>query len=170
MVNEDNHNHFCIYCGAKIDSNQNFCSECGKPIFKKEPVIEAVPKEYDLKITELEHEYDIKQKRACELVEKEFDPNHFAYERFSSAITKSNNLFDIQAGIARKMLELDPSKNPFVIKELDGKIKTLETFIDKMEDLTNELIIHLSSNKKDNDDINDLFKDMDDLINSVKDY
>ena len=62
------------------------------------------------------------------------------------------------------------SKNPFVIKELDGKIKTLETFIDKMEDLTNELIIHLSSNKKDNDDINDLFKDMDDLINSVKDY
>ena len=39
-----------------------------------------------------------------------------------------------------------------------------------MEDLTNELIIHLSSNKKDNDDINDLFKDMDDLINSVKDY
>ena len=65
---------------------------------------------------------------------------------------------------------MDPSKNPFVIKELDGKIKTLETFIDKMEDLTNELIIHLSSNKKDNDDINDLFKDMDDLINSVKDY
>jgi hypothetical protein len=39
-----------------------------------------------------------------------------------------------------------------------------------MEELINELVIQLSSNKKDNDDINDLFKDMDDLIDSVKDY
>lgn len=170
MVSEDNHNHFCIYCGARIKPNQNFCSECGKAVYRQEPVVEEIPSEYDSKITQLEQEYDIKQKRARELVEKEFDSNHFTYERFNESITKSNNLFDIQVGIARKMLELDPSKNPFVIRELDGKIKTLEAFIDKMEELTNELIIHLSSNKKDNDDINNLFKDMDDLINSVKDY
>ena len=39
-----------------------------------------------------------------------------------------------------------------------------------MEDLINELVIQLSSNKQDNDDINNLFRDMDDLIDSVKDY
>lgn len=39
-----------------------------------------------------------------------------------------------------------------------------------MEDLINELVIQLSSNKKDNEDINNLFNEMDDLIDSVKDY
>ena len=39
MSIEDNHNHFCIYCGAKIDFDQNFCSECGKPVYRKEPEV-----------------------------------------------------------------------------------------------------------------------------------
>ena len=55
-------------------------------------------------------------------------------------------------------------------KELENKLKTLQVFIDKMEDLINELIIHMGSNKEDDTDINNLFKDMDDLIDSVKDY
>lgn len=170
MASVDNHNHFCIYCGARIGPKQNFCTECGKAVFRQEPIVEIVPSEYDLKITELEQEYNIKQNKARELVDKLFDHDHLSYERFTNSISKSNDLFDIQVGIARKMVELDPSKKPFVIKELDGKIKTLETFIDKMEDLINELIIHMSSNKKDNDDINSLFDEMDDLIDSVKDY
>jgi hypothetical protein len=68
------------------------------------------------------------------------------------------------------MAEMDVDDNPFIVKEMEAKLKTLQTFVDKMEDLTNELIIHLSSNEKDNDDINCLFNDMDDLIDSVKDY
>lgn len=176
MSSQDNHNHFCIYCGARIDGNENFCSECGRPIYKEEPkvpeeqVIKKAPSEYDSKITKLEQEYNIKQKKATELVEKLFDHDHLTYERFTTSITKSNNLFSIQVDIARKMDEMDAYENPFVIKELDAKMTTLETFIDKMEDLINELIIHMSSNKKDNDDINNLFNDMDDLIDSVKDY
>ena len=170
MSFEDNHNHFCIYCGASIDANQNFCSECGKPIFREEPVVKKVPSQYDSKITELEQEYNLKQAKASELVAKLFDPNHMAYERFTTSITKSNNLFSIQVDVARKMAELDTSESPFVVRELDAKIETLQAFIDKMEDLTNELIIHMSSNKKDNDDIHNLFNDMDDLIDSVKDY
>ena len=67
------------------------------------------------------------------------------------------------------MLELDENNN-LVEGELENKIRTLNTFVDKMEDLIDELVIHLSSNKKDDEDINNLFKDMDDLINSVKDY
>lgn len=170
MTIEDTHTHFCIYCGARIDPGQNFCAECGKPVYREESAVKKAPSKYDAKIDELEKEYNIKQSRATELVEKLFDPNHMAYERFSASITKSNNLFDIQVGIARKMAEIDANDNPFVVKEMEGKLNTLQTFIDKMDDLTNELIIHLSSNKKDNDDINNLFNDMDDLIDSVKDY
>ena len=170
MPVEDNHNHFCIYCGAKIDFGQNFCSECGRPVYKQEYEVKRVPSEYETKIAELEKEYEVKQSRAKELVEKIFDPDHMAYSKFTSSINKSNNLFSTQVGIAKKMSELNTEENPFVEKELANKIHTLETFIDKMEDLINELIIHMGSNKEDSHDIDSLFQDMDDLIDSVKDY
>lgn len=170
MTLDDNYTHFCIYCGTKLDAGQNFCAECGKPVYRQDPVIKKEPSKYFLKIEELEKEYNLKQSRATELVGKLFEPDHLAYERFNASIKKSNNLFDIQVGIAKKMAEIDANDNPFVLKEMEGKLNTLQAFIDKMDDLTNELIIHLSSNKKDNDDINSLFKDMDDLIDSVKDY
>ena len=103
-------------------------------------------------------------------MDKLFDPNHMAHEKFSSSINRSNQLFTNQLEVTKKMIELNVDSNPIVEKEIDNKIAILETFIDKMDDLINELVIHLSSNKKDNDDINSLFNDMDDLINSVKDY
>ncbi|MBE6489532.1 MAG: zinc ribbon domain-containing protein [Methanobrevibacter sp.] len=167
---EDNHNHFCIYCGARIDAGQNFCSECGKPVFRNEVKVKIIPSKYNDKISQLEQDYDLKQSRAKELVEKLFDPNHLAYEKFMNSINKSNNLFSTQLDIAKKMAEMDLNENPFVEKEIEKKLKTLQDFIDKMEDLINELIIHMGSNKEDDTDINNLFKDMDDLIDSVKDY
>lgn len=170
MSIEDNHNHFCIYCGAPIEYGQNFCSECGKPVYNNEPEVKRVPSEYENKIDELENEYDIKQAKAKELVEKIFDPDHMAYGKFTSSINKSNNLFSTQIDIAKKMAEMDMDESPFVEKELKNKLVTLQTFIDKMEDLINELIIHMGSNKEDSEDINNLFNDMDDLIDSVKDY
>lgn len=170
MAIDDDHTHFCIYCGARIEPGQNFCAECGKPVYREKATVKKEPSKYYAKIEELEMEYNDKQSKAKELVEKLFEPNHMAYERFSASINKSNNLFDIQVGIAKKMAEMDFDDNPFVVKEMDAKLQTLQAFIDKMEDLTSELVIHLSSNKKDNDDINNLFKDMDDLIDSVKDY
>ena len=166
----DDHNHFCIYCGAKLEPNQKFCTQCGKQVFRVQKIKKVVPSKYDEIIEDIEKDYNFKQKRAKELVEKLFDPNHMAYNKFSSSINKSNQLFANQLEVTRKMVELDTDNNELVEKEIDSKIKTLETFVDKMEDLINELVIHLSSNEKDNDDINNLFNDMDDLIHSVKDY
>ena len=39
-----------------------------------------------------------------------------------------------------------------------------------MNDLIDGMVIRLSSNEHDIEDINNLFEDMDDLIDSVKDY
>ena len=166
----DDHNHFCIYCGARLEPNQKFCIQCGKQVFHAKKIKKVVPSKYDEILDNIEKDYDFKQKRAKELVEKLFDPNHMAYNKFSSSINKSNQLFENQLEVTRKMVELDTDNNELVEKEIDNKIRTLETFVDKIEDLINELVIHLSSNEKDNDDINNLFNDMDDLIHSVKDY
>lgn len=170
MTIDENHNHFCIYCGSKLEPNQKFCTQCGRQVFHEEEVVEEVPSKYDEIIDNLEKDYYIKQKRATELVEKLFNPSDMTYNKFSSSIKKSNQLFANQLEVTKKMAELDTDNNELVEKEIEAKIKTLQTFIDKMEDLINELVIHLSTNKKDNDDINNLFNDMDDLIHSVKDY
>ena len=169
MTFEDNCNHFCIYCGAKIDSGQNFCIKCGKPVFREKKLNEVVKPRYVKIIDDLDSEYNKKQNKAKELAEKLSSSGHI-YDRFTSSITKSNQLFYNQLQITRKMVELDWDNNELLQRETDNKIKTLRAFIDKMENLMDELVIHLSSNKKDNDDINNLFKDMGDLIRSVKDY
>ena len=165
----ENHNHFCIYCGASLDSNQHFCTQCGKEVYH-DPDEEAIKVEskYKTKIDEIEQEYNSKQEKATELVEKIFDPTHMSYSKFTNAIKQSNQLFANQLKITQRMMELE--SNEVVDGEIEKKIKILNTFIDKMEDLINELVIQLSSNKNDNDDINDLFNDLDDLIGSVKDY
>ena len=168
---EDDHNHFCIYCGEPLEPGQNFCSQCGREVYR-EFKVEVVrnPSKYELKIDEIKQEYDSKQAKAFELVEKSFDPSHLSYSKFSEAIKKSNRLFESQLEVTREMLKVDDDDSIIVKRELENKIRILETFIDKIEDLINELVIHLSSNKRDNEDIDNLFHDMDDLIDSVKDY
>ena len=169
MTLEDNHNHFCIYCGAKIETNQHFCIQCGKEIYH-DPKEEAVkvPSKYKPEIDKIEEEYNSKQEKATELVEKLFDPTHMSYSKFTNAIKRSNQLFANQLKITQRMMELD--SNDVVDGEIENKINTLNAFVDKMEELINELVIQLSSNKEDNDELNSLFNDMDDLIDSVKDY
>lgn len=165
---EDNHNHFCIYCGARLVPNQHFCSQCGKEVYHDPAPSIKASSIYEAKIKKIEQEYDSKQVKAKELVDKLFDPSHMSYSKFASAIEKSNQLFANQLKITQKMMELDSSD--VVNRQIEDKINVLNAFVDKMEDLINELVIQLSSNKHDNDDINNLFNDMDDLIDSVKDY
>ncbi|MBQ2666469.1 MAG: hypothetical protein IJF99_06800 [Methanobrevibacter sp.] len=149
--------------------NQHFCSQCGREVYH-DPNEETVkvPSKFESQVNEIEQEYNSKQAKATELVGKLFDPTHMSYSKFTNAIKKSNQLFANQLKITQRMMELE--SNEVVEAEIEKKIVTLNTFVDKMEDLINELVIQLSSNKDDNDDINDLFKDMDDLIGSVKDY
>jgi hypothetical protein len=165
----DDKNHFCIYCGARLEEHQNFCIQCGKKVVQDETPVKVNVSKYVDEVDRLEQEYNIKQSRATELVNKLFDPNHMSYDKFSSAITRSNQLFANQVIIARKMLEFD-DETQIIEHEIVNKIKTLNSFIDKMGNLTDELVIQMSSNKEDNEEIENLFDEMDDLINSVKDY
>ena len=171
----DNHNNFCIYCGAKLVPNQHFCSKCGKKVYSDEVIsqpgdVTQSKTGYGDEISKIENEYNLKQSQASELVDKLFTPSDMAYEKFTSAIKKSNQIFNNQLSVVKKMDELDFDGNELVEKEIESKLKTLDKFIDKIDSLINELVIHISSNKKDDDEVNNLFEDMDDLIDSVKNY
>ena len=170
MTLEDDHNHFCIYCGAKLVHNQHFCSQCGKEVYHKvKPRVMKTQSKYESEVNEIEEKYNSKQSKALQLLEKLFDPSHMSYSKFTNAIKKSNQLFYNQLQITRRMIELD-NYNELVESQIKVKIETLNEFIDKMDNLVNELVIQLSSNKEDNEAVNNLFDDIDDLIDSVKDY
>jgi hypothetical protein len=46
----------------------------------------------------------------------------------------------------------------------------MKTIINQIEDLTNELVINISSSDNSDDDVKNLLEDMENLIGSVKDY
>ena len=76
----------------------------------------------------------------------------------------------MEADSALNITRLAAEDTPRVDEEIEHKIETLKSLIDQIEDLTNELVINISSDSKSNDDVKDLIDDMENLIESVKEY
>lgn len=167
---DNNHNHFCIYCGSKLMPNQSFCSKCGREVYNHQPQINSVYSSQNDKLKKIEHEYNSKQGKAMQLIGNFLSQDPVEYGKFESTIKKSNQLFSNQLFVVKKMMELDMDDNELLKQEIDNKIDVLDSFNDKLEELINELVIKISSNKNDDEEINNLFNDMDELIDSVKKY
>ena len=69
------------------------------------------------------------------------------------------------------MIELSDEYSDKIAEELKNKINVLQEIIGKMNDLQSELIISISNADDDGDEeIKNLIDEMNELINSVKDY
>lgn len=164
--------NYCINCGSKLALNDNFCPNCGTRVGESdsfEPIQDNdFFLKYKIKIEKLNNEYDMKVAKASELIKKEFGLSEISYNNFISTINNSNNVFYNNVEVARNIIELASKPSNRIQKELDGKINTLNEIISKFDDFTDELIIHISDKSK--KEVNDLTKELDDLIDSVKDY
>ena len=127
-------------------------------------------KKYADEIEELKATYDSKESAVRKLIEKRFEPPQMTYERFMTIIDKSHDLFYHEAESALNITRLAVEDTPRVKNELENKINTLKSIIDQIEDLTNELVINISSDDKSDDDVKNLVDEMENLIDSVKDY
>ena len=121
-----------------------------------------------LKIENLKDEYDLKVSKAIELIQKEFDPSEISYNDFISTLNNSNNIFYNNVEVALDIIELSSNPSVKIKNELDNKINTLNEIIDKLEDFIDELIIHIAEGSE--KEVKNLTKELDDLIDSVKDY
>ena len=90
------------------------------------------------------------------------------YTRFIGVVDKSTKMFNTQVDSAMTMINLASEYSPKIENEVNSKIGIMEIIIDKLDDLTNELV--LTMEKSSDEDVNNLFEDMSDLINSVNDY
>lgn len=166
-------NNFCMQCGYKLSPGDVFCANCGVKIPQEEkpkaPVENPFSK-YKQQILNLKELFEIKESRVNELLEKLFSPGELSYDYFISTINESSKLFYENTKISLKIIDLASEFSSVIEDELKNKIEVLKSILDKMDDLINELIIHVSTDKEDKDEIKSLMEDMEHLIDSVKDY
>ena len=127
-------------------------------------------KQYEVEINNLKVLFEVKEDVARQLVAKKFKPPQITYDRFILMIDKCNDLFYSQADTALNIINLAAEDTPRIRKEVENKIDSMKRIIDQIEDLTNELVINISTDSDSKQEVQVLLDDMEDLIGSVKDY
>ena len=127
-------------------------------------------KRYEKEISNLKVLFNVKEKVVRELIEKRFEPPQITYDKFMSSIDNCHKLFYAQSDAASNIIDLAVEDTPRVQDEIKGKIDAMKKIIDQIADLTNELVINISSSGESTDEVKNLLDDMENLIESVKDY
>lgn len=163
--------NFCMNCGYKLEPSDKFCPNCGIKVghLAEEKISDKdFFLKYRIKIDNLKEDYDGKVSKALELIKKEFDPSEMSYNNFISTINESNNVFYNNVEVAMSIIELASEPSVKIKRELDSKIDNLKLIIEKLKEFIDELICNISD--KSERDVMNLTSELDDLIDSVKDY
>ena len=145
-----------------------------KPVEKTNKISdsEIIPefKGYNDKIIELKDTFDKKEDNITNLINNRFAKGELTYDRFNSVINNCHKIFYHHADSATSIIHLAPEYSERLDESIKGKISILESLNGEMNNLIEELIIHDGDDKKSDEDLKELFSNMDNLINSVKDY
>ena len=190
--------NFCIYCGFKLFPEDHFCPNCGKKLdeadVKPNNTFNTTKSNttsntrsttttttsstasqnysyYKKQVEELKKTYETKEEKVLELLEKKFPNGQMTYGRFRGEVDVCRVNFFKEAESAENMINLSDEYSEKIADALKEKISTLQSIVAKMNDLQSELIISISNGDDgSNEEIDNLIKEMNDLIDSVKDY
>lgn len=127
-------------------------------------------KKYEKEINNLKVLFNVKQEVVRDLIKKRFEPPQITYDKFINTIDKSQKLFNTQAESAMNIINLAVEDTPRIESELDSKIDSMKKIINQIEELTNELVININSTEESSGEVKILLDDMENLIDSIKDY
>ena len=141
-----------------------------KPV--ENAVVDIIPefKSYKYEIDNLKQAFDKKEDNITGLINKRFESGELSHNRFMSVIDSCHKLFYHQSDSATSIIEMAPEYSERLDETVKDKISIMESINDEINNLIEELIIHDSDNEKSDEDLQELFSNMDNLINSVKDY
>lgn len=186
--------NFCIYCGFKLFPEDHFCPNCGKKLDEADvkpnntfntttrnttsttttTTSNTTSKNYSYykkQVEELKKTYETKEEKVLEILEKKFPNGQMTYGRFRGEVDVCRVNFFKEAESAENMINLSDEYSEKIAEALKEKISTLQSIVAKMNDLQSELIISISNGDDgSNEEIDNLIKEMNDLIDSVKDY
>ena len=190
--------NFCIYCGFKLFPEDHFCPNCGKKLDEADEkpnnnfststsnttstssstttatTASTSSQNYSFykkQVEDLKKTYETKEEKVLELLEKKFPNGQMTYGRFRGEVDVCRVNFFKEAEAAENMINLSDGYSEKIADALKEKISTLQSIVAKMNDLQSELIISISNGDDgSNEEIDNLIKEMNDLIDSVKDY
>lgn len=141
-----------------------------KPV--ENAVVDIIPefKPYKAQIDNQKQAFDKKEENITDLINKRFETGELSHNRFISVIDSCHKLFYHQSDSATSIIEMAPEYSERLDETVKDKISIMESINDEMNNLIEELIIHDGDNEKSEEDLKELFANMDNLINSVKDY
>lgn len=123
---------------------------------------------YVLKAKELKKEYDEKELKTKELINAKFIPPQITNDRFMEVVENCSKLFNNQYTSILNIINFTKEDSIRLDEEIDSKINIMESLIEKLDDLSSELVIQMSKTK--NDDIHAVLNDMENLISSINNY
>lgn len=121
----------------------------------KQVIDEQDPSNYD----ELLLLFESKEKIAREMIERKFPAPQLTNSKFNGVLDNCKEVVESQIEILNALTPTEKTKY-----EINSRKKLIKQLINKIDDLTNELILSEENN------IEEVIDDMDNLINSVKDY
>ena len=103
--------------------------------------------------------FNSKEKIAREMIERRFPAPQMTNDKFNTVLDNCKNVVESQIEILNALTPTEKTKY-----EISSRKKLIKQLINKVDDLTNELIL------SEDNDIEDVIEEMDNLINSVKEY
>ena len=152
--------------------NEPIANNTGEESAKSIEISEIIPEfmGYNDKIIDLKDTFKNKEGTIRNLIDTRFKEEELSYDRFKSVIDNCHKIFYHHADSALKIIQLAPEFTERLDESVKGKISILESINDEMNNLIEELIIHDGTDDQSEDDLKELFDNMDNLIGSVKDY
>ncbi|WP_407454524.1 hypothetical protein [Methanobrevibacter sp.] len=126
--------------------------------------------QYRTRLNELKAMYDIKESNARKLIEERFAPPQLTYDRFIANVDNSTKMFKENEDAILNLIELGSTDNSEISKEIASRMSILESLVDKMDGLIDELILSMSKEDKKEKNPTGFMHSMDHLIDSVKEY
>ena len=152
--------------------NEPISNNTGEESSKNIEISEIIPEfiAYNDKIIDLKDTFKNREETIRNIIDERFNQGEMTYDRFKSVIDNCHKIFYHHADSALKIIHLAPEFTERLDESVKGKISILESINDEMNNLIEELIIHDGTDDQSQDDLNELFDNMDNLIDSVKDY
>ena len=126
--------------------------------------------EYERQILKIKQEFSYKKIKATELIEKRFAPPQITYDKFISTVENVDKVFMSESETALDMIRYSNEYSEDMDAQIKIRIKTLKLFSKQIDDLTKELLINMSNDSNSDETIKNLIDQMDNLIDSVKEY
>ena len=179
--------HFCPNCGMKLDEaevkpNNNFSTGTSTSTTTSSTTTTSTTTTtanttsqnysyYKKQVEDLKKTYETKEEKVLELLERKFPNGQMSYGRFRGEVDVCRVNFFKEADAAENMINLSDEYSEKIADALKEKINTLQSIVGKMNDLQSELIISIRNGDEGSDEeIDNLIKEMNELIDSVKDY